>query len=85
MTGGRPRTAIGTYAAVYVMRTVYRCVAETRVRDLDGRLRKVSAPQAREIVGEPRVRRPTGWVATSAVLACAAHPPRPASSSRQLC
>lgn len=42
MTGGRPRTAIGTYGAVYVMRNVDRCVAETRVRDLDGRLRKVT-------------------------------------------
>jgi len=43
VTGGRPRTAIGTYGAVYVMRNVDRCVAETRVRDLDGRLRKVTA------------------------------------------
>jgi integrase len=34
---------IGTYGAVYVMRNVDRCVAETRVRDLDGRLRKVTA------------------------------------------
>lgn len=43
MSGGRPRTAIGTYGAVYVMRKADRCVAETRFRDLDGRLRKVTA------------------------------------------
>jgi hypothetical protein len=43
MRGGRPRTAIGTYGAVYVMRRADRCVAETRFRDLDGRLRKVTA------------------------------------------
>ncbi|MFC7725527.1 tyrosine recombinase XerC [Nocardioides sp. GCM10028917] len=43
MSGGRPRTAIGTYGAVYVMRRADRCVAETRFRDLDGRLRKVTA------------------------------------------
>lgn len=40
---GRPRTTIGTYGAVYVMRNGDRCVAETRFRDLDGRLRKVTA------------------------------------------
>ncbi len=50
MTGGRPRTAIGTYGAVYVMRNVDPCVAETRVRDLDGRLRKVTAT-----AGSPRL------------------------------
>ena len=43
MSGGRPRTAIGTYGAVYVMHRADRCVAETRFRDLDGRLRKVTA------------------------------------------
>lgn len=43
MSGGRPRTAIGTYGAVYVMRMADRCVAETRYCDLDGRLRKVTA------------------------------------------
>ena len=43
MSGGRPRTAIGTYGAVNVMRKADRCVAETRFRDLDGRLRKVTA------------------------------------------
>lgn len=40
---GRPRTTIGTYGAVYVRRHRGRCVAETRFRDLDGRLRKVTA------------------------------------------
>jgi integrase len=43
MSGGRPRTAIGTYGSIYVMRKADRCVAETRFRDHDGRLRKVTA------------------------------------------
>ena len=43
MSGGRPRTAIGTYGEIYVMRRGGRCVAETRYRDIDGRLRKVTA------------------------------------------
>lgn len=47
MSGGRPRTAIGTYGAIAVRRRAGRAgirhVAETRFRDLDGRLRKVSA------------------------------------------
>lgn len=43
MSGGRARTAIGTYGALYVMRKADRRVAETRFRDLDGRLRKVTA------------------------------------------
>lgn len=43
MRGGRPRTAIGTYGEIYVMHRNGRCVAETRYRDVDGRLRKVTA------------------------------------------
>jgi hypothetical protein len=43
MSGGRPRTAIGTYGAVYVMREADRCVVETLFGDLDGRSRKVTA------------------------------------------
>ncbi|GAA4759723.1 hypothetical protein GCM10023350_52450 [Nocardioides endophyticus] len=43
MTRGRPRTAIGTYGAVAVRRRGGRYVAETRFRDMDGRLRKVKA------------------------------------------
>lgn len=43
MAGGRPRTAIGTYGAIHVTRHGGRCVAETRFRDADGRLRKVTA------------------------------------------
>ena len=54
MTGGRPRTAIGTYGAVYVRRNVDRCVAETRVRDLDGRLRKVTATAGRRLLPGPK-------------------------------
>ena len=43
MSGGRPRTAIGTYGSVNVSTVGARYVAETRFRDLDGRLRKVTA------------------------------------------
>jgi integrase len=62
MSGGRPRTAIGTYGAIYVMRSGDRCVAETRFRDLDGRLRKVtatagSASTARALLKERLVNR----------------------------
>lgn len=62
MSGGRPRTAIGTYGAIYVMRSRDRCVAETRFRDLDGRPRKVtatagSASTARALLKERLVNR----------------------------
>ena len=40
---GRPRTPIGTFGAVNVRRRTNRVMAETRVRDIDGRLRRVSA------------------------------------------
>ena len=43
MTGGRPRTAIGTYGTISIRQRGGRFVAETRFRDLDGRLRKVNA------------------------------------------
>jgi hypothetical protein len=43
MSGGRPRTSIGVYGEIYVMTRRGRCVAETRIRDADGRLRKVTA------------------------------------------
>lgn len=43
MTGGRPRTAIGTYGAIYVRTRGSRSVVQVRYRDLDGRLRKVEA------------------------------------------
>lgn len=43
MSGGRPRTAIGTFGAIYVRPRGRRYVAQTRFRDLDGRLRKVDA------------------------------------------
>ena len=63
MSGGRPRTAIGTYGAVYVTRSGGRCVAETRFRDLDGRLRKVTATAgspstARALLKERLLNRP---------------------------
>ena len=40
---GRPRTAIGTYGAVYVTDIGGRYRALARFRDLDGRLRRVTA------------------------------------------
>ena len=43
MRTGRPRTPIGTHGTVNTRRTGGRVVAETRVRDLDGRLRQVRA------------------------------------------
>lgn len=43
MTGGRPRTPIGTYGAISIRQRGKHFVAETRFRDLDGRLRKVNA------------------------------------------
>jgi hypothetical protein len=43
MRTGRPRTPIGTHGAINTRREGGRVVAETRVRDLDGRLRQVRA------------------------------------------
>ncbi len=43
MSGGRPRTAIGTYGTISVRSRGAKCVAHTRFRDLDGRMRKVEA------------------------------------------
>lgn len=38
---GRPRTAIGTYGTVNVRKSGRAVIAETRIRDLDGRMRQV--------------------------------------------
>lgn len=43
MRTGRPRTPIGTHGEINTRREGGRVVAETRVRDLDGRLRQVRA------------------------------------------
>ncbi len=43
MRTGRPRTPIGTHGAINTRRDRGRVVAETRVCDLDGRLRQVRA------------------------------------------
>lgn len=43
MRSGRPRTPIGTHGVINTRREDGRVVAETRVRDLDGRLRQVRA------------------------------------------
>lgn len=46
MRTGRPRTPIGTHGAINTRRVGSRTVAETRVGDLDGRLRQVRASGA---------------------------------------
>jgi hypothetical protein len=43
MTGGRPRTVVGTYGDIHVRTRGARSVAQARYRDVDGRLRKVEA------------------------------------------
>lgn len=43
MRGGRPRTAIGTYGVIHVRPEGRNHVASTRVRDQDGKLRRVTA------------------------------------------
>jgi len=46
VSGGRPRTAIGTYGTISIRCAGRHYVAETRFRDADGRLRKVHATAA---------------------------------------
>lgn len=43
MRGGRPRTKIGTYGEIHVKHNGRKHVASTRVRDHDGKLRRVTA------------------------------------------
>lgn len=40
---GRPRTPVGTFGVINVRRRAGRVVAEVRIRDVDGRLRRVTA------------------------------------------
>jgi integrase len=60
---GRPRTTIGTYGHIAVRRRGERAIAETRVRDADGRMRQVrvsarSAALARTLLKERLLTRP---------------------------
>jgi hypothetical protein len=60
---GRPRTAIGTYGHIAVRRRGDRSIAETRIRDADGRMRQVritarSAALARLVLKEMLLDRP---------------------------
>ena len=60
---GRPRTAIGTYGAISTRRRDGRAIAETRIRDSDGRVRQVrvrarTADRARSILRQRLVSRP---------------------------
>jgi hypothetical protein len=41
MMAGRPRTGIGTCGTITVRRRDGRAIAETRIRDADGRIRQV--------------------------------------------
>lgn len=56
MSGGRPRTSIGAYGDIYVMTRRGRCIAETRIRDADGRLRKVTATAASQRAATARLK-----------------------------
>ena len=56
MRTGRPRTPIGTHGAVNTRRDGGRVVAETRVRDLDGRLRQVRASGPTAAAARTRLR-----------------------------
>jgi integrase len=68
----RPRTPIGAYGSIAVRRRGDRTIAETRIRDADGRLRHVrvtarTAAQARLVLKERLLERPafgTGGVLT---------------------
>ena len=60
---GRPRTAIGTTGTITVRRRDGRAIAETRVRDADGRVRQVrvrgrTAEQARQRLKQRLLTRP---------------------------
>lgn len=60
---GRPRTAIGTTGTITVRRREGRAVAETRIRDADGRIRQVRVhartdEQARSKLKQRLLRRP---------------------------
>lgn len=60
----RPRTPVGAYGSIAVRRRGDRVVAETRIRDADGRIRHVrvtarTAAQARQVLKERLLERPT--------------------------
>lgn len=60
----RPRTPLGAYGSIAVRRRGDRVIAETRIRDADGRLRHVrvtarTAAQAQRVLRERLVNRPT--------------------------
>jgi hypothetical protein len=60
----RPRTPVGAYGSITLRRRGDRVIAETRIRDADGRLRHVrvtarTAAQARQVLKERLLDRPT--------------------------
>ncbi len=59
----RPRTPVGAYGSIAVRRRGERVIAETRIRDADGRVRHVrvcarSAARARQVLRERLLERP---------------------------
>ena len=57
MSRGRPRTAIGTFGQVHLTDLGGRYRALTRFRDLDGRLRKVTATARSQRAAEALLKR----------------------------
>ncbi len=79
---GRPRTAIGTYGAIHVTRKRSRTyVARTRYRDIDGRLRDVTATAESRRLCHRRLEGPTPE--TSRLRT--GRGPQPAQSFRRSC
>jgi hypothetical protein len=56
MNGGRPRTLIGSYGAISVSRRGASYVALARIRDADGRLRRVTGAARTESAARARVK-----------------------------
>ncbi len=65
---GRPRTQIGTFGTVNVRRRGRRVMAETRFRDADGRLRRVTASAASAAAARARPARGPKTVALAAEI-----------------
>jgi integrase len=69
----RPRTPVGAYGSIAVRRRGDRVIAETRIRDADGRLRHVrvtarTAAQARQVLKERLLDRPTFGSSTRVLM-----------------
>ena len=56
MNGGRPRTLIGSYGTISVTRRGASYVALARIRDADGRLRRVTGAARTESASRARLK-----------------------------